>query len=82
MELFSDPMDCSPPSSSVQDFPGKNTEWVAVSSLGNLTHPGIETEIYHSDISEIVISLIYSKNTEKILIDALTVQKKHQIPNT
>ena len=36
-------MDCSPLGSSVHGiFPGKNTEWVDISSSGNLLNPGIE----------------------------------------
>ena len=38
-----DPMDCSPPDSSVHGiFQVRILEWVATSSLGNLPNPGIE----------------------------------------
>ena len=38
-----DPIDCSPPGSSVYgDSPGKNTEWVAIPSSRDLLNPRIE----------------------------------------
>ena len=41
--LFSDPMDCSPPGSSVHGiFQARILEWMVISSSGDLPHPGIK----------------------------------------
>ena len=41
---LSDPMDCSPPGSSVHGiFQARILEWVAISSPGDLPHPGNES---------------------------------------
>ena len=37
-----DPMDCSPPGSSVRDFPGKKTHGLPFPSAGNLPNSGME----------------------------------------
>ena len=43
VQLFGNPMDCSPPSSSVHGiFQARVLEWVAISSPGDLPNPGIE----------------------------------------
>ena len=43
VQLFVNSMDCSPPDSSVSEiFQARVLEWVAISSPGDLTNPGIE----------------------------------------
>ena len=41
-DSFVTPMAYSPPGSSVHGFPGKNLEWVAIRSPGDLRDPGME----------------------------------------
>ena len=43
VQLFCDPMDCSPPGSSVHEIlQARILEWVAIPSLGDLPIPGTE----------------------------------------
>ena len=45
VQLFCDPMDCSPPGSSVRGISqARILKWVATSSPGDLPNPGIEPE--------------------------------------